>query len=370
MPAQTPETSQESWNHRLGVSLLASAALAAVLVAPLFPASAAAATSYLVTREGNTYRATPQGGGTTYSGTLKHVMESAARDLNGGGGGTVAFATGVFDFGSEYFKGENLSNITLQGQGMDVTVVQNNSSASADTEPFNFTGADRVVVRDLAVAAGGPFRSTSDALDFDQGNDVLVERVKVTASRARGIIFDGKNDTWTALRNRVRDCVIDGIPGDGIELLASSDNTVEGCTITNVGGHGIQLAKASTSADQPNKKSNDNTIRNNVIDQAGQDGINLTSGDRNKLLANTITNSSDDISGRDGIRLSSSDSIACDDNEVTGNTAIDNQATKTQRYGLNISSSLCSRTTIGPGNTFTPNRTADIRDAGTGTIGP
>jgi Ca2+-binding RTX toxin-like protein len=69
----------------------------------------------------------------------------------------------------------------------------------------------------------------------------------------------------------------------------------------------------------------------------------------------------------DGIRItSSSDLITCDDNRVEGNTATDNQATKTQAYGLNINSSLCNRTFVGTNN-FAGNKTGAIRDVGTNT---
>src|SRR5919108_3888912 len=162
MPAQRPRTAERSRDCRHRVSALATAFLTALLALPLFPSTAAAATSYLITREGSTYRATPQGTGTTFTGTLKQVMESVGADLRNGGGGTMTFATGVFDFGTEYFKGENLSNITFQGQGIDVTVIQNNSSASADTEPFNMSSTNRVTVRDMTVIAGGSLRSSSD----------------------------------------------------------------------------------------------------------------------------------------------------------------------------------------------------------------
>jgi parallel beta-helix repeat protein len=224
-----------------------------------------------------------------------------------------------------------------------------------------------VTIRDLTVSAGGPFRSTSDAIDFDFGNDSVVERVKITASRGRGIVFDGKNAGWFAENNVVRDCVItSGVPSDGIELLASSRNTVEGCTITGVAGHGIQFAKASTSAPQPNKESNDNVVRNNVVNESGQDGINLNGGDRNRIEGNTITNSSNITGNRDGIRLGTTDGISCNDNIVQGNTATDTQATKTQRYGLAIASSLCNRTVVGPNN-FVGNRVGQILDQGTNT---
>jgi parallel beta-helix repeat protein len=323
---------------------------------------------YVVSKVGGSYQAVSETTGTSFTGTAKFVVEKAVADLEGSGGGVVRFAAGTFDLGTEFFKLENIADIQFVGAGMDATVIRNNTSAAADTEPFNFSGADRVTVRDLTVSAGGANRNTSDALDFDRGNDVTVERVKVTASRGRGIVFDGKNADWTSLRNQIHDCVITGADSDGIELLASSDNVIEGCTISGVGGHGIQIAKASAGADQPNKKSNDNQITGNVIDQAGQDGINLTSGDRNELLDNTVTNSSDDTSGRDGIRLTASDSITCNDNQVAGNRVTDTQSSKTQKYGLNISTSLCHRTVIGSGNNFSGNLTGAIRNAGTDTI--
>ena len=197
---------------------------------------------------------------------------------------------------------------------------------------------------------------------------MLIENVKVAASRGRGIVFDGKNSDWTSVNNTVRNCVIVDVPSDGIELLASSGNRIEGCTITNVGGHGIQMVKSSPTSDQPNKKSNDNVITGNLIDQSGQDGINISSGDRNQVTGNTVTNSSDATSGRDGIRVTPVDAVTCDDNMVANNTATDNQTPKTQKYGLNIAGAVCNRTIVGPGNQFSGNLIGAVRDTGTGTV--
>jgi hypothetical protein len=69
----------------------------------------------------------------------------------------------------------------------------------------------------------------------------------------------------------------------------------------------------------------------------------------------------------DGIRINSQDSITCNDNRVESNVATDNQATKTQAYGLNINSALCNRTFVGTNN-FAGNKTGAIRDQGTNTI--
>ena len=91
----------------------------------------------------------------------------------------------------------------------------------------------------------GTDRSTSDALDFDGGDEIVVERVKVTGSRGRGIIFDGKDAGQTADNNVVRDCVVTNVPGDGIQLLGSNNNLIENCTITNVGSMGIRVNRAT-----------------------------------------------------------------------------------------------------------------------------
>jgi parallel beta-helix repeat protein len=324
-----------------------------------------APTHFVVRNEGSSYVAQSQT--KTYTGDLKTVVETALNsDLKPAGGGTITFQAGVFDLGSTYFRFENFSDVTIEGQGIDVTIIQNSSNASDDTEPFNTNGATRVVIRDLTVVAGGTPRTTSDAIDMDRGNNSLIERVKITASRGKGIIFDGKDAGWTSQGNTVRNCEISGTNNDGIQFLASSNNRVEGCFIHDTVRDGIEATKSQTIHAQPNKKSTDNVIIGNVIDNAGENGIRIHSSDRNLVTGNTVTNSSDDVASRDGIQIASGDSITCDDNRVEGNTATDNQATKTQRYGLNINSSLCNRTFVGT-NDFAGNLAGPIRDAGTNT---
>jgi parallel beta-helix repeat protein len=308
-------------------------------------------------------------GTTTYTGTLKSVGQRAVADLKAAGGGTVRFTSGDFDFGSDYFVLSNVRDIEFVGAGIDRTVIRNDSDAAADTEPFSFTGANGVKIRNMTVSAAGTARSTSDVLDFDRGNNSLVENVKITGSRARGIVFDGKDAGATAEGNTVRNCRITGIPGAGVEFLASSRNTVTGCSIRKVGAVGVYAHQSSSNAAQPYKKSSDNIISGNTIEDAGRDGVYISNGDRNQVVNNKITNSSDLVSGRDGIRISSVVSgLTCDDNSVSGNTATDNQTPKTQTYGLNIFSALCNRTVVGSGNDFAGNRVGEIRDLGTGTV--
>lgn len=356
---------------RLQRTLVAAVFLFAAMTVSTPTAATDSATHFVVSRDGSAYRA--ESLTTTYTGALKAVVESAVADLNSGGGGTVTFTSGDFDLGAEWFRFDTeLVDITFEGQGIDVTVIRNSTTIDSDTEPFNFRGTNRVVIRDLTVSAGGTPRTTSDAIDFDRGNNSVVERVKIAASRGKGIIFDGKDidsdgTPWTSEGNLVRDCIIEGTNNDGIQFLASSNNRVEGCTIRNVVGDGIEIRKSQSTASQPNKKSNGNVLTGNVIDRAGENGIRVTSSDNNRVTANTVTNSSIVQSNMDGIRIAQENSITCDDNIVDANTATDTQAVKTQAYGLHIATSSCHRTVVGSNN-FAGNKTGEIRDLGTGTL--
>ena len=359
------------WTTYVSGLMVAGALVLGALTAPVEAAQAASSASpFVVSRSGNTYTAT-SATGTVLTGSLKSIVQSAAATLSGGGGGTVHFTAGLFELGDSHFELKDISNVTFEGEGIDVTTITNFRTASSDTEVFDGSRVTGGGVRDMTINAGGPFRSTSDGMDFDSGNSMVIERVKVAGARGRGIVFDGKDITSGIARrsegNVIRDCIITNVPSDGIELLAASNNRIEGCRITGAAGHGIQMAKSSTGADQPNKKSSGNVIVNNVVELSGLDGINVTSGDRNQITGNTLLNNSKASSARDGIKIASSDSQTCDDNVVSGNTATDNQATKTQRYGLAISSANCNRTSVS-GNEFRGNRTGEILNQGTGTI--
>lgn len=352
------------------ISVLVTTAALAVL-APAAAQADSPLSPYDVRRVGTstTYTATAATG-SVLTGSLKTVVETAAVNLTNGGGGTVRFVAGTYDLGSTWWEFDDTFGVTFQGAGMGQTIITNNSSAATDTEPFDMAATDFITIRDLTVDARGPLRTTSDAIDFDGGDNVLIERVEVVSARARGIVFDGKGsgNLSHADDNIVRDCIVRGVPGAGIELLAVKRTTIQGCTITNTGSYGIRVTKSSTVATQPNKASEDNVLRGNRIDQAGSDGIFVNSSHRTLIEGNDITNSSDDTSSRDGIRINSSDSRPCDDNIVRTNRATDTQPTKTQNYGLNITNALCHRTVVAASNDFTGNRTGTVKDSGTGTI--
>src|SRR4029077_6872196 len=92
--------------------------------------------------------------------------------------GNEAWA-GDQDHGSFGTSSPPLTGVTFSGTGMDATIVSNrtNWSGAAYTEPFSFTNAQSVTIKDLSVESCGFYKATTDAIDFDQGARHLVERV-------------------------------------------------------------------------------------------------------------------------------------------------------------------------------------------------
>lgn len=194
------------------------------------PDTIATVTIFKETRNGKTtyYAKQPNGHIKTFSADtattsgLKDVLESvAANDVH------IHFSTGRFHFldaplGNESWAGvedhasfANIKRLVFSGEGMmGNTIVSNRTNwpTGTDTEPFSFTNCQQVTIRDLQVESCGFFKSTTDAIDFDAGSYCLVERVRVTRSRGRGIVFDGGDTGKYARGNRVVGCLIQGRP--------------------------------------------------------------------------------------------------------------------------------------------------------------
>lgn len=299
---------------------------------------------YFVQNDGGTYRAFDSDGTEVYSGTslvtdVLNSIESAHA-----GNFAVFFGIGTFDMGTENWTLNGEDDIVLAGSGIDATIIQNSSTAAADTEPFSFTSCDRITVRDMTISAGGTARSTSDALDFDAGNDCLVERVKITASRARGIVFDGKDGTL-ARGNTIRDCIITGCDGSGIELLASDRNVITGNRIHTNGESGIKLNRDTS----PAQSSLDNIIKGNHIYLNVEAGIEVLECSRNIITDNVIFNNGTGAGTYDdGIVLDdfATGGIDCADNIIRGNILYDDQGTTDQDRAININDAAVLRTII------------------------
>jgi hypothetical protein len=104
--------------------------------------------------------------------------------------------------------------LRFTGEGQDITIVSNrtNYAGATDTEPFSFTNCRGTYISDMTVESCGAYKSTTDAIDCDQGSDVTVERVLIRRSRARGIVVDGGDPGRHAVRVAIRQCRFHGRP--------------------------------------------------------------------------------------------------------------------------------------------------------------
>lgn len=308
----------------------------------------------------------------TYSGTnlVTNVLNSIETAETGNF--AVIFHAGTFDMGTDNWTLNAESDVLIAGAGMDSTIIQNSNSTANDTEPISITNCDRITVRDLTISAGGTARSTSDALDFDNCDECRVENVKVTASRARGIVFDGKDASAQAIGNVVRNCVVtgtQGTSGHGIELLAAERCEITGCHIYDTSGAGIHITKASNTAGRPNAQSLYNRVHHNICHNVGRDGVLITSSSYNIITGNHLLNGADDTASRDGVRIDTANAIQADANIINNNVIGDDQGTATQRYGVNVAPTAATEAAdnIVTGNVFFTNLTAPINDTGTNT---
>lgn len=309
----------------------------------------------------------------TYSGTALVVdVLDAIETAHSAGGFAVFFEPGTFDMSTNNWTLNTMTDVLIAGAGMGVTTIQN-SSTGGDSEPISITNCDYITVRDMSISAGGTDNTTSDALDFDNADYCLVERVEILDSRASGIVFDGKDSGAQAVGNTVRDCVIlatSTTSGHGVKLLAAVQTTVTGCLIQDTVGAGIEIQKSSNTAGRPNEPSNYNVISGNRLINCGRDGIEIQSSSYNTIVGNTILNSADDTASRDGIRIATANSIQADGNTITGNIIGDDQGTATQRYGVNVGPAAAAEAVGNQinNNTFFTNLTAPINDGGTNTL--
>ena len=321
---------------------------------------------YFIQKDAATYRAFTTDGTEVYSGTnlVTDVLDSIESD-HPAGGFAIHFGVGVFDMGTDNWTITDSTDILFTGQGMGVTTIQNSTTAAADSEPLSFTRADKMTIRDMTISAGGTARSTSDALDFDDCDDVLVERVEVILSRGDGIVFDGKDSGAQALRNSIIDCHITGADLCGIQLLASDFGIVRGNYIYGNGECGLKLNRKTSVTVQ---NSEGNVIVGNHIHDNDESGIEILEGARTLIADNHIYNNGQGTGSDDGITIDDfgTSGLTTEKNIIVGNHIYDTQGTPTQDYGVRVADADCLDTLIG-NNYFDGHLSGPVFDSGTRT---
>jgi parallel beta-helix repeat protein len=344
----------------------ATAGAAALLVRrwDLAWAAVPAGANYVISVSGGVYKATrPTGEVVVSSTSLKAVMDGikAANTW-------FHFTAGTFDYGTiasttARMRFTDLSGMTFTGEGIDVTILQNNGGTlAADTEVFDMVRCSGTTIRDMTVRARGSRRESSDAIDFDNSSNCLIRRVKIdVCERGDGIVFDGKDVNATAQSNVIRDCIVVNAQFSGIQFWAVENSRIINCTLEANLGSGVWISKASTSAAQPNKKSRGNRVSGGSMSSNYGWGVRLQSSDDNVIELVQANNNGRGGSGRAGVRITTLDGVSADRNIVRDSTCTDTQAIKTQSYGVHI----------GPAVPSEANRTQVLRNylAGNGSSG-
>lgn len=288
------------------------------------------------------------------------------------------FGWGEFHFPD--YTGENhatfntLNNMIFEGSGMRgafKTLITGTITEANDTEPLSFTACDSIQIRDMEVLAGGTARSTSDALDFDDANHALIERVHILASRARGIVFDGKDPSASADFNVIRDClatVAQAVQGDAFEILAGQYNLLKRVWAYRCGQYGAQLVKGTGGS---GRLASFNVIEDSSFVRSDDDGVNITSGSNNIIRRSLVDGNNFDAAGsHDGVKIGTADDVDADNNEIRDNWISDTQGTKTQDRGIQLTESglAAINDTIIDGNYLQDNLNGPLTDGGTNTV--
>jgi parallel beta-helix repeat protein len=194
---------------------------------------APATATYIVTVTGSpnsaTYTAYDRSGNVARTATdtattsgLKNVLQNLAADgvhFHFTGGrfhfldapiGTEAWANTEPGASFSQFKG-----LMFTGEGMTKTIMSSRSNtitASPDLAVFLFTNCQQATIRDMQIEQCGAYMSTMEAVNFNQGADCQIERVRFMRAKSTAFTFDGGDDGKIANRNVVRDCIFMGRP--------------------------------------------------------------------------------------------------------------------------------------------------------------
>ncbi len=307
----------------------------------------------------------------TTSGLQDALDAVAANDV------WIHFKAGDFRFlegtsGQENKTFNTLTNMRITGEGMDyhanptlATRIRNNSTdAGQDTEPFSFTRCDGLVMSDMAILAAGSSNTTSDGFDSDDADHSYIHHIYIENSRARGLIFDGKDSGATATENVIEDVIAtttQTTQGDVFELLGAKRNVLRRVWAYSGGERGLQINQGGSSV-----TSDDNVVEDSAFIRNGEDGIEILSGSRNIIRRNYVEGNDQDSAGHDGIEVGGTASLPADDNEIRDNWTSDVQGTKTQDYGVEIANADANNTIVND-NYWGGNASGTISDSGTGT---
>lgn len=290
-------------------------------------------------------------------------------------------------------------NVIVQGAGWG-TVLQRGPALAGTNVIIRFTGAN-CLIRDLTID-GGPVVNTGADLGLDgvgckafniqainpggniqvraQADDCRVAYSTITGSGVDANIGQGiwahNNKKVEIDHNTITNTGIDGIAVDGTGSQVH-DNVFSGChCYTAVGGGQLVVYPNAVNASIANNtflaggsirsmaielNGTSVALTGNMISDQKRNGIAVVTGTEFLFSGNVVKNSAKSLAGWSALDIPANVGKVT----VTGNRFIDNQATATQAYGINIAAGTGDDFLI-VGNDFEGNLTGAILDASTG----
>jgi len=232
----------------------------------------------------------------------------------------------IANLGIDGNKANQAAAATLHGIVVyrnDYTVVENCYIHDVDGTGIRFYATNRCIMR------GNLVKDTTKYCYILENNaeyNVIEGNRGFTSTNWENMLLYG-TDTGGVKYNTVVGNILDGAGYDTLTLANNSDfNTIIGNIIRNGSLRGIYLHLTSDG----------NVISNNIVENNNQHGIRLAGCSNNIITNNVILNNGQVAANLyDGINLVDENTNYCLNNIISNNRIYDNQATKTQRYGIN-----------------------------------
>lgn len=290
-------------------------------------------------------------------------------------GGKIVAMDGTFVV-DDYCKLSN--NISIIGSGTN-TVIKIASGINVGILVFQMDGLSGVTIQDLTLDGNKANRSISAmVLDIGiYGSSTGVSNCVISNVTSKNFFKDGM---WIKALSGVSlvscNCINNGVKGialsgpvlvsncecsnngwDGISVAEGSLCTINGCRVYNNSNRGIDLY-ISTNV----------TVNNCDIDQNKYDGLRLMASSHCIISGNRIEDNGKNIDNTySGIYVTSSGATGSGYNSIQNNR-IRKGTSPTQKYGIVITDTYCTRNVVTNNDMYSSGVTASFSDGGTSTV--
>ena len=282
-------------------------------------------------------------------GTADDVQIQAAIDAaDTAGGGVVFIQSGTYDITAPI---EMKDYVTLEGEGINATdlVLANSVDNHLITSDASTSGyVWFCTIRNMTLDGNKANNVDGDVVNMLRSHTWVVEHLQIQNASRHGVHMVGTSDPVFCINSIVKHCYISDSDDIGLKIGGYAPNnhalnniigtntvsvplvSLENTECTFIGNHVHHGA-----ADGIEISSDRNLVIGNFVETSGANGISLTSaGSGARVEGNSITNSG--FGGGGG--TFSAIKIAGDRASVIGNLCIDTQGTKTQDYGIEVTS--------------------------------